>query len=77
MQHNPCKHVIHINKTEKEKAIMGTLLGGIILLSIAGIFVWIILSPFYGRLGKKVNERFTKIKNREGEEDANGGKDNE
>jgi hypothetical protein len=77
LKHNPCKHVIRINTNEKEQAILGTLLGGIILLAIASIFVWIILSPLYGRLGKKVNERFTRIKNREGEEDANGEKDNE
>lgn len=56
---------------------MGTLLGGILLLAIAVILVWIILSPFYERLGKKVNEKFTKIKNREGEKDADGEKDNE
>ncbi|MEK3917355.1 hypothetical protein [Paenibacillus sp. FSL H7-0331] len=56
---------------------MGTLLGGILLLTIAVILVWIILSPFYGSLGKKVNEKITKIKNREGEKDADGEKDNE
>jgi F0F1-type ATP synthase membrane subunit b/b' len=71
------KHVIRIISREKEKAIMGTLLGGILLLTIAVILVWIILSPFYGSLGKKVNEKITKIKNREGEKDADGEKDNE